>query len=102
MVHRYWCRTFLLFWLLHLTIPTIEAQVWTSIGPSPLADVRAPTNPANFNSGRLAAIAVDPDDVNHWLIGVGNGGVWETRDRGKNWGPLSDDWPILSIGAIAF
>ena len=53
-------------------------------------------------SGRIASIAVDPTDANHWLIGVGNGGVWETRDAGQTWAPLTDDAPTLAIGAVAF
>src|SRR5262245_23932425 len=62
---------------------------WTNITP-PLAN------------GRLAGIAIDPADQNHWLLGVGNGGVWETRNAGTSFVPLSDDWPTLSIGAVAF
>lgn len=55
-----------------------EAQVWTSIGPT------------NAAIGRVASIAVDPTDQSHWLIGAGNGGVWETRDAGASFLPLSD------------
>src|SRR5262249_45830920 len=55
-----------------------------------------------IQNGRIASIAVDPADPNHWLAGYGNGGVWETRDGGGNWLPRSDDWPTLATGAIAF
>lgn len=79
-----------------------DTQVWTSIGPTPLAYVQATSNPANFNSGRVSSIAVDPGDSSHWLIGAGNGGVWESRDGGATWIPLSDAWPTLSIGAVVF
>src|SRR5262245_50803313 len=68
----------------------------------PLAPLTNLTNSRNFYSGRLSSIAIDPSDLNHWLIGAGNGGVWESRDAGTNWIPLSDAWPTLSIGAIAF
>ncbi|HJZ96315.1 MAG TPA: hypothetical protein VKE70_07395, partial [Candidatus Solibacter sp.] len=88
--------------MLRLRAQQNETPVWISIGATPLAYVQAPSNPANFNSGRISSIAVDPDDANHWLIGAGNGGVWETRDAGANWVPLSDAWPTLSIGAVAF
>src|SRR5262245_55419732 len=76
-----------------------QAPVWTSIGPSPLANC---PQPQCFFSGRAAALAVDPRDQNHWLAGPGNSGLWETRDAGENWVPLSDAWPTLSIGAVAF
>ncbi|HLK51703.1 MAG TPA: putative Ig domain-containing protein [Bryobacteraceae bacterium] len=81
---------------------TGTAPVWASLGPSPLAYSNCPTAPSCFNSGRVASIAVDPSDQNHWLIGVGNGGVWESHDAGSNWVPLSDGWPTLSIGAVTF
>jgi photosystem II stability/assembly factor-like uncharacterized protein len=80
---------------------TGAAPVWTSLGPTPMSDPRGPTNPANFNSGRVASIAVDASDLNHWLIGTGNGGVWETRDAGSIWVP-PDGTPTLAIGAVAF
>ncbi len=53
-------------------------------------------------AGRIVAIAVDPGNADHVLIGSGGGGVWETRDAGKTWQPRTDDQPSLSTGAIAF
>ena len=86
--------------------PPVDAlsapRQWNSIGPMPLANLFNPTNPAAFNSGRVATIAVDPSDVTHWLIGAGNGGVWESRNSGTSWLPLTDGAPTLAIGAVAF
>src|SRR5262249_17707676 len=56
------------------------SPVWTSIGPAPLY-----ATGINPNSGRVAALAVDPKDAAHWLAGVGNGGLWESRDAGASW-----------------
>src|SRR5262245_30754897 len=70
--------------------PPCGAQMWTDISWT------------GAQNGRIASIAVDPADPSHWLLGVGNGGVWETRDGGGNWLPLSDGWPTLATGAIAF
>jgi photosystem II stability/assembly factor-like uncharacterized protein len=75
---------------------------WISVGPTPLSDARAPTNPANFNSGRVGALAVDPGNPDHWLVGAGNGGIWQSRDGGANWAPQTDYAETLAIGAIAF
>ncbi len=75
---------------------------WVNIGPAPLSYAHNPADPENFNSGRVAAIAVDPSNPNHWLIGVGNGGVWESLDGGTSWLPIADSAPTLAIGSIAF
>ena len=61
-----------------------------------------PPLPDTFQSGRVSSIAVDPRDPSRWLLGVGNGGVWETRDAGGTWTPIADDAPTLAIGAVAF
>jgi photosystem II stability/assembly factor-like uncharacterized protein len=76
---------------------------WINIGPSPLTFLRTPTDPANLDSsGRVAAIAVHPTNPSRWLIGAGNGGVWQSRDAGTSWVPLTDTAPTLAIGAVAF
>lgn len=53
-------------------------------------------------TGRVAAVAVDPADPNHWLIGAAQGGVWDSHDAGATWQPRTDGQPSLAIGAIAF
>ena len=50
----------------------------------------------------MPAIAVDPSDSQHVLLGAAAGGVWQTRDGGQSWMPVTDDQPTLSIGALAF
>jgi photosystem II stability/assembly factor-like uncharacterized protein len=72
---------------------------WVSLGAQPFAYA---TDPSNLQSGRVAAIAVNPRNVAHWLVGAGNGGIWETRDAGASFAPIADDAPTLSVGAVAF
>lgn len=76
----------------------VEGQ-WVSVGPSPLVNF---LRPSAYISGRIASIAVDPTDASHWLLGVGNGGVWDSRDAGGNWLPLTDAAPTLATGDVAF
>lgn len=71
---------------------------WVNIGP--MAVTRP--NSAVPYSGRVASVAVDPSDPNHWLLGAGNGGVWETRDTGGTWAAIADDAATLATGAVAF
>ena len=70
--------------------------IWQNVGPAPI------TSGAATFSGRVTAIAVDPSDSNHWLIGGAQGGVWETTDGGTNWAPRTDSKVSLAMGALAF
>lgn len=81
-------------------VPTAK---WVSIGPAPIVGGSPETTwTARPRSGRVAAIAVDPSNMKHWLIGAASGGVWETFDGGQSWAPRTDDQPVLTMGAIAF
>ncbi|MEM6369288.1 MAG: glycosyl hydrolase [Myxococcota bacterium] len=52
-------------------------------------------------SGRIADIAVRPDDPNTWYVGVGSGGVWKTVNAGTTWRPIFDGRGAYSVGDIA-
>ena len=82
--------------------PPATIGTWVNIGPAPLSYIDNPAAPANWNSGRVATLAVDPVNANHWLMGAGNGGVWESVDGGTSWLPITDAAPTLATGAIAF
>src|ERR1051326_4781385 len=71
---------------------------WVNIGPAPIGTAQ----PSVFLAGRVAAIAVDPLDTNHWLIGAAQGGIWQTHNAGAHWMPLTDDQPSLAMGAITY
>lgn len=60
---------------------------WRSIGPA-------------FMSGRIADIAIDPSDDNHWYIGVASGGVWETNNAGVTWKSIFDGQTSFAIGCV--
>lgn len=79
------------------------AQKWQSIGPAPMNGGQIGAKAVSRKmSGRVTAIAVDPGDLNHWLIGGAQGGVWETENAGKSWKPKTDAQASLAMGAIAF
>ena len=59
-----------------------------------------PIGPAG-TSGRIAALAVAPDDERVIYAGAATGGLWRSEDAGLTWAPLMDDVPVNSIGAIA-
>lgn len=85
--------------------PPAEAIAWRPLGPSAIPDGQTyGTGPGSTATmaGRVTAIAVDPGDPAHILLGSAAGGVWETRDLGATWAPRTDGQPTLSIGALAF
>lgn len=61
---------------------------FTSIGPT-------------LMSGRVADLAVDPANPNHFFAAYASGGLWETNNNGTTFTPVFDDQPTLTIGAIA-
>ena len=53
-----------------------------------------------FMSGRIADIAIHPENRSIWYVAVGSGGVWKTENRGTTWTPIFDDEASYSIGSI--
>ncbi|MCF6242489.1 MAG: hypothetical protein L3J74_14215 [Bacteroidales bacterium] len=53
-----------------------------------------------FMSGRIADIAINPENENVWYIAVGSGGVWKTENSGTTWTPLFDKQDVYSIGCV--
>ena len=59
---------------------------WTPLGP--FTNYYGPNQ--NEKQGRVDAVWVDPDDVNHILAGANKGGLWESTDLGQTWTNISD------------
>ncbi len=51
-------------------------------------------------AGRIADIAIDPNDQSTWYVGVGSGGVWKTETAGTTWETIFDNEDTYSIGCI--
>jgi hypothetical protein len=52
-------------------------------------------------SGRIPALACHPTDPNIIYAGPAGGGVWKTTDAGASWTGLTNDQPVLFMGALA-
>ena len=54
-----------------------------------------------FMSGRIADIAIHPENESVWYVAVGSGGVWKTVNAGITWDPIFDNEISYSIGCVA-
>ncbi len=70
-----------------LSASTFSGMKFRNVGPA-------------FTSGRIADIAVHPDNQNVWYVAVGSGGVWKTVNAGTTWTPIFDSQKSYSIGCI--
>ena len=61
---------------------------FTSIGPT-------------IMSGRVADIAVNPNDPTEFYVGYASGGLWHTNNNGTTFTPILDNTPTQNIGDIA-
>lgn len=76
---------------------------WTALGPQPIVNGQIGNVQTNRPmSGRVSSIAVHPTDLNRWLVGTANGGVWETRNGGTTFVALTDAAPTLAVGAVSY
>lgn len=53
-----------------------------------------------LTSGRIADIAVNPNNFNEYYVAVASGGVWKTTNHGVSYQPLFDAQGSYSIGCI--
>lgn len=53
-----------------------------------------------LTSGRIADIAIHPENESVWYVAVGSGGVWKTTNAGTTWTPIFDKQSVYSIGCV--
>ena len=51
-------------------------------------------------SGRIADVALHPEDPSTWYVAVGSGGVWKTDNSGTTWNSIFDGQGSYSIGCL--
>ncbi len=86
-----------------LALAAGPTSAWVSIGPQPTSSTGNPP----FTSGRVTALAVNPNNANNVYLGGADGGLWVTTDGGSTWTALTDNppntanIPTVAVGAIA-
>jgi len=53
-----------------------------------------------FTSGRIADIAVNPNNTSQYYLAVASGGVWKTNNTGNTYTPIFDGQGSYSIGCV--
>ncbi len=91
-----------------LTVQLFGIPTWTPEGPAPQINAGNTIGPASATTqdvGAIEAIAVDPSNSKHLVVGTVNGGVWQTADftaASPTWTTTTDLLPSLSINSVAF
>ena len=52
-------------------------------------------------SGRVVALAVNPNDPAEFYVAYASGGIWHTTTNGISFTPISENAPTQNIGEIA-
>jgi photosystem II stability/assembly factor-like uncharacterized protein len=82
-----------------------QLPTWHSLGPSSIPRGQSygiGGNNALPVSGRCVGIMISPADPKHLVLCSAGGGLWESKDRGGTWKPLTDNQRTTSMGAIAY
>lgn len=87
-----------LFILCSFSLLLAQKKVALDSIPIPAAKFRS-VGPA-FMTGRISDVVIDPSNESHWYVGVGSGGVWETKNAGVTFQPIFDHQEVYSIGCI--
>ena len=80
---------------------TVGLPLWRPLGPSLIPHGQTYGRSRPPVSGRCSGIVVDPADGRRLLLCSAGGGVWGSQDAGQTWRALTDDQPVLTMGAIA-
>jgi photosystem II stability/assembly factor-like uncharacterized protein len=95
--------------LLHVGEPPVSrASNWVQVGPTAIPNAGTVSyyyydrdRDRALANGRVTTIVVDSINSDIIYLGAAQGGVWKTKDRGRNWTATSDFEISLAIGALA-
>ncbi len=83
-------------------VQQVQSGSWAEMGPSSLQNCGTGSQ-VDLCTGRVTAIAIDPNNPNTIYVGGAQGGVWKSTDNGATWVALTDQLTdtSLAVGSIA-
>ena len=81
--------------------PVPGVSNWVQLGPTAIPKGQTYGGARVLVTGRVTALAIDPNNPNNIYCGTAQGGVWKSTTGGNNWIATSDNELSLAIGAIA-
>ena len=82
-------------------IHSIDAQSTNSKIEGVVANLQLREIGPALMGGRIADIAIHPDQPSVWYVAVGSGNLWKTTNRGTTWQPVFDNEKSYSIGTVS-
>ncbi len=73
-----------------------STATWQDLGPT----YKNGTSGWNPGVGRITSIGIDESDLNHYIVGGPNCGVWKTTDDGANWTNITDGFQDLNVWSL--
>ena len=89
-----------IFLIVFLISTGIYAQKKAETGKVDFNNIKLRNIGPAFMSGRIADLAIHPQNPNIWYVAAGSGGVWKTVNAGTTWQPIFDDQKSFSIGCV--
>ncbi len=86
---------------LSVFIHSIDAQSTNSKIEGVVANLQLREIGPALMGGRIADIAIHPDQPSVWYVAVGSGNLWKTTNRGTTWQPVFDNEKSYSIGTVS-
>ncbi len=89
-------KKILLYFLLFFTSFLFSQNVGSLVQNLPVKNIGP-----SIMSGRVTALAVNPNKPIEFYVGYASGGVWHTTNNGTSFTPIMDNSPTLNVGSLA-
>src|SRR5208283_5147733 len=83
--------------LVVVSLGILPAQTLT---PESVHELALRNIPGTFTSGRIADVAIDPENRNIWYVATASGGLWKTINHGTTFQPIFDSGASYSLGCV--